>query len=178
MDWSKVKFTRLQDRIMDFLFKNPTTSFMGKEIADKLKVSKTAVSKAIDNLVKSRLVVVEKRVILSIKLNRENKELFELKRIYNLRNIYSNKLVEKLSADFPGSSLVLFGSYSFGDDTEESDIDLAIIGYGPKKLELSKFENNFQRKIQLHFFNDFKKIDKNLKESIINGIVLKGAIQL
>ena len=176
MDWNKLKFTKLDNEIMEFLFRNPTTSFMGKEIANKVKVSQTAVAKSINRLSKIGLVTREKRILLSIKLNRDDKDLFNLKRIYNLKNIYSSRLLEKLSKDLPGSTIILFGSYSTGEDTEESDIDLAIIGYKERKIDLAKFESKLQRKIQIHYFDDLKKLDKNLRESIIDGITLKGAI--
>ncbi len=178
MDWNKLKFTKLDNEIMEFLFRNPTTSFMGKEIANKVKVSQTAVAKSIDRLSKIGLVNREKKIVLSIKLNRNDKDLFELKRIYNLKSVYASGLLDKLSKDLPGSTIILFGSYSSGEDTEESDIDLAVIGYNEKKIDLIKFENKLQRKIQIHFFDNLKNIEKNLRENIINGILLKGSITL
>ena len=178
MDWNKLKFTKLDNDIIEFLFRNPTTSFMGKEIANKVKVSQTAVAKSISRLSKIGLVIREKKILLSIRLNRDDKDIFELKRIYNLKSVYSSWLMNRLSKDFPGSTIVLFGSYSLGEDTEESDIDMAIIGYNKKKIDLINFENKLQRKIQLHFLNDLKKLDKNLRESIINGITLKGSITI
>lgn len=178
MDWNKLKFTKLDNEIMGFLFKNPTTSFMGKEIASKVKFSQTAVAKSISRLSKMGLVHREKKILLSIKLNRDNKDLFDLKRVYNLKNIYFSNIISKLSKDFPGSTIILFGSYSSGEDTEESDIDLAVIGYKKKKIDFIKFENKFQRKIQIHYFNNLKNIEKNLRENIINGITLKGSITI
>ncbi len=178
MDWNKLKFTKLENEIMEFLFRNPTTSFMGKEIAEKIKVSQTAVAKSVNRLSKICLLIREKKILLSIKLNRDDKDIFDLKRVYNLKSIYSSWLLKKLSEDLPGSVIILFGSYSTGEDTEESDIDLAIIGYNEKKINLISFENKLQRRIQLHFFSDFKKINKNLKENIINGIILKGSITI
>lgn len=178
MDWNKLKFTKLDNEIMEFLFRNPTTSFMGKEIANKVKVSQTAIAKSIGRLSKIGLVTREKKILLSIRLNRDDKDLFNLKRVYNLKSIYSRGLLDRLSKDSPGSTIILFGSYSSGEDTEESDIDLAIIGYKEKKIDLTKFENKLQRKIQIHYFNNLKDIEKNLRESIINGITLKGSITL
>ena len=178
MDWNKLKFTKLDNEIIEFLFRNPTTAFMGKEIANRVKVSQTAVAKSINRLSKIGLVNREKKIFLSIKLNRDDKDIFELKRVYNLKSIYSSGLFEKLSRDLPGSTIVLFGSYSSGEDTEESDIDLAVIGYKDKKMDLIKFENKLQRKIQIHFYDNLKDIEKNLKESIINGLTLKGSIMI
>ncbi len=177
MDWNKLKFTKLDNEIIDFLFKNPTTSFMGKEIAMKVRVSQTAVAKSVERLLNMGIVNREKKILLSINLNRNDTDLFNLKRVYNLKNIYSSGLFDKLSSYFPGSTIVLFGSYSSGEDTEESDIDVAVIGYKKKELDLIKYENTLQRKVQIHYFKEFNDVSKNLRENIINGIKLKGSIK-
>mgnify|MGYP001565453809 CR=1 FL=1 len=176
MDWNKLKFTKLENNILEFLFRNPTLNFNGKELANKLKVSQTAIANSIKKLAKIGLINVEKKILLSIKLNRENRSIFTLKRIFNFKEMYSSGLIKALSAKFPGSSIVLFGSYSYGEDTEDSDIDVAVIGYNEKSIDLKMFEERLQRKVHLHFFN--KDIPKNLKENIINGIILDGAIKL
>ena len=178
MDWNKLKFTKLENEIIEFLFRNPTSIFNGKELANSLNVSQTAIAKSVKNLSKLELLIVEKKIILSIKLNRMNKEIFTLKKIFNLKEMYSTGLVSNLSDVFAGATIVLFGSYSHGEDTEGSDIDIAIIGYGEKKLDLERFEKKLERKIQLHFFKKDNEIHKNLKENIINGIILEGAVKL
>lgn len=178
MDWNKLKFTKLEQGILDFLFRNPTTSFNGKELAKSLNVSQTAISKASRRLVKLELIKLDKKIQLSIKLNRENKKTFILKRITNLKELYVSGLISILEKKFPGVTIILFGSYSYGEDTEESDIDIAIIGYKEKNIDLVQIEKYFQKELRLHFFKDFNSIPKNLKENIFNGITLKGAIKL
>ena len=178
MDLNKLKFTKLENEVIEFLFKNPTTSFNGKELANKLKVSPTAIAKSVRNLAKLELVTLEKKILLSIQLNRDKEEIFDLKRISNLKSLYTSGLAYSLDEKLPGAVILVFGSYSSGEDTEESDIDIAIIGTKEKPINISKFENKLQRKIQLHFFKKLDIIENDLKESIINGITLKGAIQL
>jgi len=118
-----------------------------------------------------------------VKLNRENSNSFELKRLNNLSNIYESGLLEFLSKKSAGSTIVLFGSYSFGEDIETSDVDIFLIGgSNPVNLEeeLSKFEINskIKRKINLEYTKELKNLKVALRESVINGIVLKGALQL
>jgi predicted nucleotidyltransferase len=71
----------------------------------------------------------------------------------------------------------LFGSTALGEDVRESDIDLCVIS-GDKKLELAKFEGLLSRKINIIFRKDFGKISKELKNNIINGIILKGHLKV
>lgn len=175
---SKLKFTGLQREILEFLFRNPLTSFNGRELAKKLKVSPTAISKAIKFLVKTNFIILEKNIRLSIKLNRENEKVLQLKRVYNLESVYTSGIVDYLSDNYPGTVIILFGSYSFGEDIENSDIDIAVIGTWDKGLIFDAFESKLQRNINIQFFIDFKAVPKNLLESFANGIVLKGAMKL
>jgi len=177
MNNSTKRFTKTEEEILEFLFKNPTTSFRGRALASKLKRPASGVIKSARNLEKFGLLEISKDFTLSIKLNRENKETFLLKRIYNLEAINSH-LLKVLSDKLQGSTIIVFGSYSYGEDTEDSDIDIAIIGYSEREIDLQSYEKILSRKIQLHFFKTLDSIHKDLKENIINGIVLEGAIKL
>lgn len=178
MDWNKLKFTKKEEDLMEFLFTHPTTSFNGKELAQKLRVSQTTIAKRARRLSKLGLLTLDKKILLSIKLNREDKDIFVLKRIYNLKRLYASGVVKALSADIPGITLILFGSYSYGEDTEDSDIDLALVGEKEKLLDITQFEKILGKKLSLHFYDSFASINKHLRNSIINGIVLNGAIKL
>jgi predicted nucleotidyltransferase len=72
--------------------------------------------------------------------------------------------------------IVLFGSYLRGEDTEESDIDL-FVEADKKEIRLERFEGLLKRKIELHFRRDFGKISKELKNNIINGLVMQGYLE-
>ena len=73
-------------------------------------------------------------------------------------------------------SIVLFGSYQRGEDIENSDIDL-FIESKKEKLDINIFEKKLKRKIELHFKEDFTSYPKELKNNIINGIVLSGFLE-
>ena len=92
--------------------------------------------------------------------------------------IYELGLSDYLEEQFLGSTIILFGSYSKGEDTISSDIDIAIIGRKEKEIKLESFENIFQRKIIINFYPSFKEIHKHLKENILNGIILFGGVEL
>lgn len=180
MEQYKLKFTRLQNEILRLLMINTGKNFNLKRIAENLKVSLTAVSKALSKLQQEELVEVKKdpeTKHLKIKL-KENRKTTQLKRADNLKQIYQFGLADILEETFTGATIVLFGSYSRGEDTIHSDIDIAIIGRKEKNLNLKNFEQLFQREIILQFYESPSKIHKNLKENICNGIVLSGAIEL
>jgi predicted nucleotidyltransferase len=98
--------------------------------------------------------------------------LYEGKLIYEIYNLVGNP-----------KAIVLFGSYRKGDDTENSDIDIAIEVLGEKGLKIVNFGNIEQlgyRKninLNLHIFSR-NKIDLNLFSNIANGIVLDGFLEV
>jgi predicted nucleotidyltransferase len=114
----------------------------------------------------------------SISLNTENHKVMQLKRVDNLRNIYGSGLADFLEKEYAGATIVLFGSYSRGEDTNSSDIDIAVIGRKEKTIDLAKYEREFERKININFYSSFDKIHKNLKENLANGILLAGGFEL
>ena len=187
MDKYKVKWTRLQAEIFRFLCVKAGQTLNLRNIALSLKVSSTAVSNALKDLEKEELVIVKKSKtmnLLSIELNRENKLVVEMKRVENLKMVYLSGLSEFLFEEFPGCSIVLFGSYSRGEDVwigeeeNRSDVDIAIIGTKGRKIDLTKWDKMFEKPISVNFYKSGKEIHKHLKENIFNGIVLSGGIEL
>lgn len=176
------KFTNLQRSILNFLYFNPTKSFNMIRLSKYLEVSQPAIKKALPFLEKNELISISqdkdsKRY--SIKLNKDNPKITHLKRAQNVKNLYESEVFSFLFSSFPGCTLILFGSYSFGEDTESSDIDIAIIGCKEKQVNVSKFEDFLERKISLHFYESFKKIkDYPLSNNLLNGIVFSGGISI
>jgi hypothetical protein len=80
-------------------------------------------------------------------------------------------------------AIILFGSYRKGDDTEQSDIDIAAEISGnelPKIIELGFLQNHGYRKdvrINLYIFSR-NHVDINLFSNIANGIVLTGFLEV
>src|SRR3989344_2002139 len=159
----KLKLTNLQQEILRLLFIKAGVSLNQRGIARLLGVSPPAVMKAIPNLEKREFVKVKqdkesKR--WSIELNRDNYKIMQFKRVDNLKQIYELGLNDFLEKEFAGAVIILFGSYSLGEDTERSDIDIAVIGRKDKIIELKSYEKFLERKININFYDSLKKIHK------------------
>lgn len=181
METKKVKFTKLQSEIFELLCNNAGNEINQSLIASSLKVSSTAVANALKEMQKFALVRVnkDKKMNLNlITLNRENSFVVQLKRVQNLKLIYESGILEELEEKFAGATIILFGSYSKGEDTIKSDIDIAIVGRKEKMVDLSKFESFFKKEIIINFYDSLHSIEKELRESLCNGIVLSGGIEL
>jgi predicted nucleotidyltransferase len=177
----KVKLTNLQQEILRLLFVKAGISINARGIARSLGVSSPAVSKALPNLEKENLIKLKKdkeSKRLAIELNRDNHKVMQLKRVDNIRLLYESGFVDFIEKEFAGGTIILFGSYSRGEDTYKSDIDIAIISRKDKIIDLTFYEKLFERDININFYESFKYIHKNLKENISNGIVIAGGIEI
>ena len=177
----KLELTKLQLEILRVLFVKTGKSLNQRQLANYLNVSQPAVRKALPKLEEIGFVKVNqdketKRWL--IELNVYNDGVMKMKRADNLRQIYESGLADFLEREFVGATIIFFGSFSRGDDTINSDIDIAIIGRKEKKLNLEKFEKMLEREIRINFYDSFNAIHKNLKENIFNGIVLAGGVEL
>ena len=181
MDIYKQKYTGLQQEILRLLFANIGKELNKREISLKLEVSPTAVSNSLKTLEKEELINVslnKRSKTFEISLNINNQKVFYLKKVENLRQIYESGLKEFLEEKFPGKTIVLFGSFSRGEDYPDSDIDIAILEQDEKEINLKKFEEILGKKINIQFYLKIEGIHKNLRENLFNGIVLTGGFRL
>lgn len=172
-------------KFVEFFLVNPYKEAYIRELSKKLKISPFATKKYADILVREGLILDEKRANLRyLKANTNNLFYKHLKVSYSLRQLLKSGLIEFLKNNLVNiTSIVLFGSLAKGNDTDESDIDILIIGK-QKHLSLSKFEDELDKEITLHFFswsewNSKAKEDHPFYYEIINyGIPLYGELPL
>ncbi len=179
MDIYKLNFTVLEQEIFSLLCLKAGEKLSQREIAKLLEVSPTAVSNSVKKLQENNLIKIEKtKTINFISFNRDERRAIELKRAENLKNIYTSGLSDYLEKEFAGSTIILFGSYSIGGDTDSSDIDIAVIGRKVKKIKKESYEKILNREININFYNSWKDIHEHLKNNILNGIKLHGSVEL
>src|SRR3989344_4451681 len=177
----KLKLTRLQQEILRLLFVKVGILLNQRQISNFLGVTQPAVMKALPALEKEKLIKIyqdKETKRWSIELNRDNHKVMQLKRVDNLKQIYETGLADFLEKEFAGAAIILFGSYSRGEDIINSDIDIAVIGRKDKEADVAKFEKLLERRISISFYESFGKIHKHLKENLCNGILLAGGVEL
>ena len=157
---------------------NPTKKFQIRELSRILRLAPTSVKLHLNYLTKLNLVKKEKEGIYdSFKANFDNDKFRFYKKINNLINIKKSGIVDYLNDSLSPNSIILFGSYSKGEDTESSDIDIFLLAK-EKNIEFKKYEKSLNRKIQLFFSKDFKDIPIELKNNILNGASLYGYLKV
>jgi predicted nucleotidyltransferase len=168
-------------KVAEVFFDEPTKAHYLVEISKKSNIAHTSVKVHLESLKKIGIMQESsekkgKRNFPIYKADIESEEYRFYKRIDNLEKLRKSGLSGFLKDKFMPNAIVLFGSYEKGEDTEESDIDL-FLGCEKKEVELARFEKMLHRKIQLHFKAKFKEYPKELKNNIINGIVIEGYLE-
>ena len=156
--------------VAEIFFIEPTKVHFIKEVSKKIKLAPTSVKNHLQTLIDLSLIKKTKGDIYKgFQANRENPEFIFYKKISNQIRLKESSLIKKIVEKYP-ESIILFGSFNKGEDTENSDIDL-FIKTKKFKIELEEFEKYLNRKIHLIFIEE---VDKNLMSSINNGTILFG----
>jgi len=168
-------------RTAEIFFVNPTKEHYLMDISRSIGLAHTSVKKSLNHMVKSGLITesVEKkgrRKFPLYKANIGSKHFRRHKLIYNISSIMESGIIDFIEEKLMPKSAVLFGSYRNGEDTESSDIDL-FVECKKEELNIKAFEKKLKRKIELHFKENFALYPKELKNNIINGIVLSGFLE-
>lgn len=95
------------------------------------------------------------------------------KRRYTHQRLYRTGLVQHLQDELMPDVIVLFGSARRGEDTTDSDIDL-FLQCASADIDLSPFEEELGRPIQLHCESSLRDVPDALMTNICNGDVLMG----
>tara|TARA_Y100000310_G_C20296923_1_gene629867 strand:- start:200 stop:667 length:468 start_codon:yes stop_codon:yes gene_type:complete len=151
------------------------------DISRNTKLAHTSTKKNLKELIKLELITKSiekkgKRKFPIYKANIDNKLFKEYKMTYNLSTLLESDIISFIEKKLLPKSIVIFGSYQKGEDTEDSDIDI-FIECDKEELILDKFEKKLNRKIQLHFKDNFTSYPKELKNNIINGFVVNGFLE-
>lgn len=166
-------------RILELFFRRPEAEIHLREIEKLTGISIATVSKYVNRLEEEDLVKVRKVSNMKfVEANLDNESFRDLKKAYNLESIYTSGLAEFLQENLRPEAVVLFGSYSRGEDHEESDIDIAVINGRDKKVDLTSFEEELMREINLHSAEEADTIDENFRNTLANGIVIHGYLKV
>ena len=162
---------------MDFIFGNPESWVHLRNIAKKLDMSPNTARSAVEALLKDKLLEKRKEGnLIQVRADFESENYKVEKKIGNLRSVYKSGIVDYLDNYYSPQAIVLFGSFSRGEDTSGSDVDLGIITSEKKRPDLAKFEKKIGRNINLSLFTR-KEVSDEFFANIINGIVLKGVLR-
>jgi len=163
---------------MQCFFDYPRKNFQIRELSRDSKIANPSAIEYTRRLLKEGLIIKEKiSTYYSYKANRESKIFRFYKKIDIITRLHDTGLIEHIDNSCFPKVIILFGSASMGEDTENSDIDI-YVNSKAKKLNLEKYEKALKRKVNILFEEDFNKINKELKNNIINGTIMEGYLEV
>ena len=163
-------------KTLEIFFQEPTKIHFIKEISKKINLAPTSVRNNIRKLIEENLIFPKKSQPFDGYIaNRDNEEFIFKKRIYNLDSL--EKLKNYLEKNFYLKLAVVFGSYSIGEDREDSDIDLLIVSKN-KKIDLEKFEKELKREINILVLNNINKLEEPILNKVYNGFTICGGFDV
>ena len=174
-------------KVLKVFFDDPNpkgAGFQLREISRKVNLAPTSVKNYLNELSNEKkrgypLVIKSEHRIHGYPVYWANRasELFRfLKKIDMIISIQESGLLDYLSEKCMPDVIILFGSASRGEDLKDSDVDL-YLQCREKPLKLHKYENAIKRRIEIFFEKDFNKLSKELRNNIINGVILKGYLR-
>ena len=165
-----------QTKVIRIFFEEPVKPFHIREIARKLKLSKTTVAHHVNNLLKERIIIAKKNVFKEYYANESNTKYRQYKFLDGLRRIFESGLIEELEMLNP-ICIILFGSFAKAEYDSKSDIDI-FLQCKEEDINLYSYEKKLGHKLHLLFEPDINKISPELLNNLINGITLSGYLKI
>ena len=154
---------------------NPEGGLRLREISKKIKLAPTSVKKYLKELEDEDLILSKKHRYFDYSTYYPNlsRQFKFLKTQHTLKIIKNSGLEDYIYNNCLPDNIILFGSASIGEDSVDSDIDI-FVQSSEKTLFLKKFEKILNRKINVFFHDSFEDLSVELKNNLVNGIILKG----
>lgn len=161
-------------KLLKIFLDSPIESFRLRELSRLSGISPLSVVNYLKEFGKEELIrKYEKRKIPFYQAVRDNENFILYKKISIIYELNDSGVVNYLWNQLSPDAIILYGGYAKGESTEESDIDLFLV-CKERDLDLDKFEKKLGKKIHLMFNDKVGRIPKELKNNLINGMVLRG----
>lgn len=176
---------RTFDKCLVYFYAYPTRKIGLNNLSKVISSSKSATKHIVESLISFEFL---KRDIIGkawlLYANQLHPYFVTKKIAFNLSTVYESGIIEAVHKIIPSSrAIMLFGSYRWGTDIDDSDIDIAVEVIGNHELQIIKLgviEKLGYRKnvpVNLHVFSR-NHIDSNLFANIANGIILEGFLEV
>jgi predicted nucleotidyltransferase len=166
-------------KVLKVFFDNPLPEggYGLREISRLISLSPLSVRLYLEELEKESLILKKTLHGRPVYFGNRDSEDFRLyKKTSTVLELHESGLVSFLWEIMP-EAIILFGSAAQGEDTIDSDIDIYVAARH-RSLDLRRYEKVLKRRINLFFEAHFTKLSNELKNNILNGIVLKGYLRV
>lgn len=160
-------------------FYYPMKPFGVRALSRELHLSTRTILKYLKHLRKDGLVlkVKARNRFPHYEANRLSRKFKLTKSSALMGDIAASGLIDYLESELAPKAIVIFGSAQKGTYLKHSDIDIFIQG-NEEKLDLALFEKRLGHEVQMLYETDLQKLTEGLRNNIINGTTVSGALEL
>lgn len=172
------------EKVMKWFFAYPAKEVSLNDLTRLVGISKTTANRIVTQLAREGFLKIQRLgKVWRISCDQRHQFNSTRKVSYNLELVYNAQIIRSILSGIPNArSIILFGSYRKGDDTEKSDIDVAVEILNDDEVRIVTpgiiprlgYRKNI--KVNLLIFSR-NNVDRNLFANIVNGIVLYGFLE-
>ncbi|MDP7181555.1 MAG: nucleotidyltransferase domain-containing protein [Candidatus Woesearchaeota archaeon] len=170
-------------RVIYWFFAHPEDPVGLSDLAEAVRIAKTTANRVVTRLAADGFLNIDVLGrVWRITCSLDHEYNTTLKIPFNLSELYASGLLPDIQQQYPQArAIVFFGSYRKGQDTTDSDIDIAVESEGSSRRPIPfghiKVGHRSSVPVTLHVFSR-KHVDVNLFADIANGIVLDGFLEV
>ncbi|MFH0987010.1 MAG: ArsR family transcriptional regulator [Candidatus Micrarchaeota archaeon] len=162
---------------MSLFFDFPNRKFQLRELERETKLSLPSVRNHVKSLEKQGFIKSVKTGVYSGYSLDSSEKSRVYKRNDLLARLWETGLIEEIEKACRPDCIVVFGSAAEGRDDERGDVDIFVQGRS-KKISRESYEKKLNRKISFLFEPEIGKLNKELINSLANGVVLSGFLKV
>ncbi|MAF36499.1 hypothetical protein CL622_05275 [archaeon] len=164
-------------KLLEIFFKFPTKVFHIRELSRMIDLAQPSVKNHLIELMKEKLIQkTDEGLYGGYHANRDDDLFRHLKQQNTVFTLHQSGCINYLFEQCMPQAIILLGSASKGEDTEESDIDI-FVEAKEEVLDLKKYEKILNRKIHVIWKENFGNLSVELKNNLVNGTILHGVIR-
>ncbi len=173
-----------RNRVREWFFAQPDVSVTLSELIEHTRIAKTTAHTIAHEFIKEGFLT--KKTVgraWQLSVRKDHEWNYTRKIAVNLNHIFESGLLTHIKNEYPqAKAIVLFGSYSTGQDTQASDIDIAVEIAKQQPVTTKQFATythlGHRKSVPVNVFVfNRKRVDRNVFASIANGIVLHGFLE-
>ncbi|MBI2549310.1 nucleotidyltransferase domain-containing protein [Candidatus Woesearchaeota archaeon] len=179
-----IELNEAYKKTLYWFFSYPTKEVSLNDLTKRVNISKTTANTVVRQLATEGFLKINKLGnIWRITCDQQHPYNMTKKIAYNLELIYEAGIIEAILSLFENPvSIALFGSYRKGDDTDQSDIDIAVETLDneePTVIKIGTIQQfGYRKNVNVNILKFSRnKIDINLFANLVNGIVLYGFLE-
>src|SRR3989344_5559970 len=110
----------IKQEIIEYFFVNPTAKLRVREIERALKLPLPSIIRYCKDLEKEKILsIVKTGSVIFYTADRTSEKFLLEKKLFNIKQVYESGTLGYIRRELSNPTIVLFGSYAKGEDTEE-----------------------------------------------------------